>query len=162
MKNIKFLIWHKWSATCFSARINHICFACQFINFDICGKATFRGKIAIYYTFSRFKKYIGKDLVLKNNKHIFTCNEDDHLNNSIDLSFGDAEVTILHEILHTMAMPPKCGKNVNKISKHVNDSQQDILNRASGNLYLDYNNDDYYNHTFDNCPDLKDSSYLTQ
>ena len=46
-----------------------------------------------------------------------------------------------------MAMPPTCGKNVNQISKHVKDSQQDILNRMSGNLYLDYNNDDYYNHT---------------
>ena len=61
-----------------------------------------------------------------------------------------------------MAMPPTCGKNVNQISKHVKDSRQDILNRESGNLYLDYNNDDYYNHAIDSCPDLKDSSYLTQ
>ena len=26
--------------------------------------------------------------------------------------------------------------------------------------YLDFNNDDYYNHGIDNCPDLKDSIFL--
>ena len=122
----------------------------------------FGGKISIYYTFSRFKKYIGNDLILKNNKKIFSCNHEDHLNDSNDLSFGDAEVTILHEILHTMSMPPRCGKNVDKINKHVKDNKQDILNKVSGNLYLDYNNDDYYNHKIDNCLDLKNSSYLTK
>ena len=35
------------------------------INFDICGKADFEGKVSIYYTYSRFKKYIGNDLNLK-------------------------------------------------------------------------------------------------
>ena len=33
----------------------------------------FEGKISVYYTYSRFKKYIGNDLNLKNNKRLFTC-----------------------------------------------------------------------------------------
>ena len=130
------------------------------LNFNICGKATFNGNIAIYYTFSRFKKYIGNDLILKNNKKIFSCNNEDHLNNFDDEIFGDAEATILHEILHTLGAPAKCANNFNSYTNHVLDNENDILHNQSGNNFLDYNNDDYYDHKIKNCPDLKDSNYL--
>ncbi len=132
----------------------------KYINYDICGKADFEGKISIYYTYSRFKKYIGNDLILTNNKKIFTCTKNDHLNDLNDLTFGDAEATILHEILHTLGAPSNCSKNLNNSSLHVSDNKKDILHKESGNEYLDYNNDDYYNHNNDNCADLKNSSYL--
>ena len=79
----------------------------KYINYDVCGKSTYDGKIAIYYTASRFKKYIGNDIILKNNKRIFTCTKEDHLNDPNDLTFGDAEATILHEILHSLGAPSK-------------------------------------------------------
>lgn len=130
------------------------------INFNICGKAIFNGNIAIYYTFSRFKKYIGNDLILKNNKLIFSCNNEDHLNELDDESFGDAEATILHEILHTLGAPAKCANNFNSYTNHILDNENDILHSQSGNTFLDYNNDDYYDHNIENCPDLKDSNFL--
>ncbi len=34
------------------------------------------------------------------------------------------------------------------------------MHKQSGKKYLDYNNDDYYNHELDNCPDLKNSKFL--
>jgi hypothetical protein len=34
------------------------------------------------------------------------------------------------------------------------------LHKESGNEYLDFNNDDYYNHNIVNCRDLKNSKYL--
>ncbi len=106
------------------------------------------------------KKYIGNDIILKNNKRIFSCTKNDHLNDINDLEFGDAEVTILHEMLHTLGAPSKCGTNLDKSKHHVEDSKDDILYRISGNSYLDFNNDDYYNHNIDNCFDLKHSIYL--
>ena len=132
----------------------------KYINYDICGKSTFHGKIAIYFISSRFKKYIGNDLILKNNKRIFTCTKDDHLNDTNDLTFGNAEVTILHEMLHSLGFPSKCSKNLDINNQHVTDSEKDILHKISGNKYLDYNNDDYYNHEINGCKDLKDSDYL--
>ena len=132
----------------------------KYINFDICGKADFEGKISIYYTFSRFKKYIGNDLNLKNNKQIFTCTKNDHLNNVDEFIFGDAEATILHELLHTLGAPSKCGKNFDKTNFHVLDNKKDIMHKHSGSEFLDYNNDDYYNHNNEECADLKNSNYL--
>ncbi len=132
----------------------------KYINYDVCGKSTYNGKIAIYYTASRFKKYIGNDIILKNNKRIFTCTKEDHLNDTNDFSFGDAEATILHEILHSLGAPSKCAGNLDDQGHHVIDSENDILNKISGNKYLDFNNDDYYNHKINGCKDLKDSKYL--
>ena len=132
----------------------------KYINFDICGKADFDGNISIYYTFSRFKKYIGNEIILKNKKRIFTCTKNDHLNNVNDLTFGDAEATILHELLHTLGAPSKCGKNLDNNKSHVLDNTNDILYKESGNKYLDYNNNDYYNHDIKDCPDLKNSEFL--
>ena len=132
----------------------------KYINYDICGKSTYDGKIAIYYTASRFKKYIGNDIILKNNKRIFTCTKEDHLNDPNDFSFGDAEATILHEILHSLGAPSKCSTNSNISNQHVTDNENDILYKESGKIYLDFNNDDYYNHNLKECRDLKDSDYL--
>ena len=134
----------------------------KYLNYDICGKSRYNGQVAVYFTSSPFKKYIGNNIILKNNKRIFTCTKNDHLNDYNDLRFGDAEVTILHEILHILGAPSTCGKNLDKSKNHVVDSKDDILYRISGNNYLDFNNDDYYNHKIDNCFDLKNSNYLTQ
>jgi hypothetical protein len=132
----------------------------KYVNYNVCGKSNYDGKIAIYFTASRFKKYIGDDIILKNNKRIFTCTQNDHLNDPDNLTFGDAEATILHEILHTLGAPSKCGDNLDDSSFHVVDSTNDILHKESGNEYLDFNNDDYYNHNIVNCRDLKNSKYL--
>ena len=132
----------------------------KYINYDVCGKADFDGKISIYYTYSRFKKYIGNDLNLKNNKRLFTCTKNDHLNYENDLNFGDAEATILHEILHLLGAPSKCGKNLDNSKSHVADTRKDIMHKQSGNEYLDYKNNDYYNHNIKGCSDLKNSDYL--
>ena len=35
-----------------------------------------------------------------------------------------------------------------------------IKHKISGNEYLDFNNDDYYNHNINGCRDLKNSKYL--
>jgi len=132
----------------------------KYINYNVCGKSTYNGKIAIYYTASRFKKYIGNDIILKNNKRIFSCTQDDHLNDTSDLTFGDAEATILHEMLHSLGVPSKCSKNPDESGFHVVDNAEDILHKISGNEYLDFNNDDYYNHNINGCRDLKNSKYL--
>ena len=132
----------------------------KYINYDICGKADFNGNIAIYYTYSRFKKYIGNDLILKKNKRLFTCTKNDHLNDFNDISFGDAEATILHELLHTLGAPSKCGKNLDISKSHVMDNLNDIMHKQSGNQYLDFNNNDYYNHKIKECADIKNSKFL--
>ena len=130
----------------------------KYIDYDICGKSRFDGNIAIYYTYSRFKKYIGDDVILSNNDKIFSCTHNDHLNNKNDKTFGDAEATILHEMIHSLGFPSKCSTN-NKFF-HVNDNKNDIMHKQSGKKFLDYNNDDYYNHGLVNCPDLKNSKFL--
>lgn len=110
-----------------------------------CGRARFDGQVAIYYTNTNIK-----------NKG--SCV------NIIDTSsgtLGNEEQTVLHELLHLMGYPNKCSKNIDlKNLLHVNDSKEDILYKFSGGKYLDYNNDDYYNHDNKECSDLKDSKYL--
>ena len=124
------------------------------LSFDICGKSRFNGKIAIFFTNGKWKQDVG------NNKKMFSCLKDS-LNEINDQSFGDSEVTILHEILHTLGSPPKCARNLDSENIfHVNDNEKDILNKLSGNIFLDFNNDDYYKHNIKNCPDLADSKYL--
>ena len=130
----------------------------KYIDYDICGKSRVDGKVAIYYTYSRFKKYIGDDVILSNNKKIFSCTHEDHLNEINDQSFGDAEATILHEIIHSLGFPSNCSSNV--ISFHVTDNKNDIMHKQSGKKFLDYNNDNYYDHGKDDCPDLKNSEFL--
>ena len=43
----------------------------------------------------------------------------------------------------------------------MTDSDDDIMNKVSGSLYLDFNNDDYYKHNIPNCNDLYLSKFLT-
>ena len=54
----------------------------------------------------------------------------------------------------------KCGKNLDNSKSHVTDTRKDIMHKQSGNEYLDYKNNDYYNHSIEGCSDLKNSDYL--
>ena len=113
-----------------------------------CGRSRYNGKVAIFYTSEKDKK-------------IKSCTKD-NINKSNKKLFGESEQTILHEILHTLGVPPKCGTNIDLTdSLHVTDNKDDIMNKVSGSLYLDFNNDDYYNHNILNCPDLYTSKFLT-
>ena len=40
------------------------------------------------------KRKLIKDIILKNNKRIFSCTKNDNLNDINDLEFGDSEVTL--------------------------------------------------------------------
>ena len=122
---------------------------------DICGRSRFEGKIAIFYTNGKWKKDMG------NNEKIFSCTID-NLKNSDDEEFGESEGTILHEMLHTLGAPSKCANNLDPENVfHVKDNENDILYKVSGDMYLDYNNDDYYKHNISNCPDLYTSKFLS-
>jgi len=124
------------------------------LRFDICGKSRFNGKVAIFFTSGKWKKNVGS------NKKMFSCTQDS-LNDLKDEKFGESEGTILHEILHTLGAPSKCAKNLDPENVfHVNDNANDILYKFSGDMYLDYNNDDYYKHNIKNCRDLANSDYL--
>ncbi|MBI29253.1 MAG: hypothetical protein CMI95_05115 [Pelagibacteraceae bacterium] len=113
----------------------------------VCGRSRYNGKVAIFYTNGR-------------NKKLKSCTKDNIKNSNIEV-FGESEQTILHEMLHTLGVPFKCGKNINpEESLHVTDSDGDIMNKVSGSLFLDYNNDDYYKHNIPNCPDLYMSKFL--
>ena len=63
-------------------------------------------------------------------------------------------------MIHSLGFPAKCSTN-NKFF-HVNDNKNDVMHNQSGKKFLDYNNDDYYDHGLDNCPDLKNSEFLTE
>lgn len=122
--------------------------------FDICGQSRLNGKVAIFFANSKWKKDVG------NNKKMFSCSNDT-LNYLGDYTFGESEGSILHEILHTLGAPPKCANNLNADNiSHVTDNKNDILYKISGNMYLDYGNDDYYKHKIAECPDLGNSNYL--
>ncbi len=114
---------------------------------EICGRSRYNGKVSIFYTDSKMKKNRSCTI--------------DNINNTIIEEFGESEETILHEILHTLGMPPKCANNLDSENAfHVKDSNDDIMNKVSGSLYLDINNDDYYKHNIPNCPDLYESEFL--
>ena len=64
-------------------------------------------------------------------------------------------------MLHNLGIPPRCANNLDSESRfHVADSNDDIMNKVSGSLYLDFNNDDYYKHNIKDCADLSKSNYL--
>ena len=116
---------------------------------EICGRSRLNGKVAIFYTNSKSKKSK-------------SCT-DNYLYNIQNLNFGQSEETILHEILHILGAPSKCGNNIDpNNSLHVNDNKNDILYKVSGSTYLDFNNDDYYKHNISNCPDLYLSKFITK
>ena len=60
----------------------------------------------------------------------------------------------------TLGAPSKCGKNLDNKKSHVSDSTKDIMYKQSGKEYLDFQNNDYYNHNIEGCADLKNSNYL--
>ena len=110
-----------------------------------CGRARFDGQVAIYYTNTNIKNKGSCVNIMERSSVVL----------------GSEEQTVLHELLHLMGYPRSCGKNIDpKNLLHVNDSKDDILFKFSGGKYLDYNNDDYYNHKIKDCSDLKDSKYL--
>ena len=114
---------------------------------EICGRSRYNGKVSIFYTDSKMKK----------NR---SCTND-NINNTINEEFGESEGTILHEMLHTLGMPPRCANNLDSENIfHVKDNDDDIMNKISGSIYLDFNNDDYYKHNIRNCTDLAKSNYL--
>ena len=86
---------------------------------------------------------------------------------NIPLLIGGATTSKAHTAVKIF---PECDfpvVHVNDASKAVgvaasliNDNKNDIMHKISGNKYLDYNNDDYYNHEINGCKDLKDSDYL--
>lgn len=77
---------------------------------------------------------------------------------------GYFEMTILHELLHLMGMVPGCAQHVQ--DGHVSDNAQDLMYyQYDGSYsplytYLDYHNDDYYNHGNPDCPDFARSVFL--
>ena len=111
-----------------------------------CGRARFGGKVSVFYT---------------NNKYLKTgtCVE---ITVNVEDNLGNEEQTILHELIHLLGFPGECALNKDsQDSFHVNDSSGDIMNKFSGGKYLDYNNNDYYNHNNTNCDDLMNSNYLS-
>lgn len=117
---------------------------------EICGRSRLNGKVAIFYTNGKSKK-------------TKSCTDDNFYNfDKEKYILRQSEETILHEIIHTLGFPAKCAKNINPSkSMHVFDHKNDIMNKVSGSLYLDLNNDDYYKHNIPNCPDLFKSKFLT-
>ena len=102
------------------------------ISTEICGRSRLNGKVAIFYTNGKLKK---TKSCTDNNLYNF-----DRKNYILKQS----EETILHEILHTLGAPPLCAQNIDPSeSMHVFDNKNDIMNKVSGSLYLDLNNDDY-------------------
>jgi hypothetical protein len=82
---------------------------------------------------------------------------------SVDYT-GFFEMTILHELLHLMGMVPECAPM--NSSGHVMDNPQDLMYYSYDGTYspvftyLDWRNNDYYNHDIPDCPDLADSVFL--
>jgi hypothetical protein len=77
---------------------------------------------------------------------------------------GFFEMTILHELLHMLGMVPECGQS--EEGRHVTDNPQDLMyfqydgSYSPVYTYLDYKNNDYYNHGDPTCPDLARSIFL--
>lgn len=113
--------------------------------YTTCGRARYGGKVAVIYTNSDFKN---KDTCVD----IIETTKDELKNES---------QSVLHELLHLLGFPTNCSINKDEIdSFHINDSEDDILYKFSGGKFLDFNNDDYYDHGIFECPDLMDSKYL--
>ena len=86
---------------------------------------------------------------------------------------GYLDFAMLHEIIHTQGFVLSCAPH--HADYHVLDSNYDLLYSNRGipdgkpwgggdellKIVLDYNHDDYYDANIPNCPDLKDSAFLT-
>ncbi len=80
---------------------------------------------------------------------------------------GYFEFGMLHEILHTLGMAPRCAPHVTRVD-HVSDSPFDLMwagdapwrTDAPEQMHLDVGHDDYYAHGRSDCPDFAASPYL--
>ena len=84
-----------------------------------------------------------------------------------------ADLSLIHELFHLLGYAAACGMNPASAdnTSHTGDFNNDLM-WAPGpdtpsdvywdtdNMQLDLGNDDYYNHTIPNCPDLADSAFL--
>ena len=75
-------------------------------------------------------------------------------------SYGqpDMDLVILHELFHTQGAAYACGKRTYK-GKHVKGS--DVLAADSVKSSIDSNNNTYYRHDIEGCPDLAKSVFVT-
>lgn len=82
-----------------------------------------------------------------------------------------ADMGVIHEIVHLLGFASACGKNPTSTDNlsHTGDDNTDLmwapdatstLGWDTDQMVLDPGNDDYYNHSIPNCPDLTDSAFL--
>jgi hypothetical protein len=82
---------------------------------------------------------------------------------------GYLEISMLHEIMHTLGFVATCAPNQWRAG-HVSDDPNDLIWAGDGvwvpdgwtAVKLDAGNDDYYKHSNPGCLDLNDSPYLQQ
>jgi hypothetical protein len=80
---------------------------------------------------------------------------------------GYFEFGMLHEIMHTLGIVPRCAPHVTRVD-HVSDSPFDLMwagdapwrTDAPEQMRLDVGRDDYYGHGRLDCPDFATSPYL--
>jgi len=70
----------------------------------------------------------------------------------------DMDLVILHELFHTQAAAYGCGKRTYK-GAHVKGS--DVLGSGKVSTSIDSNNNTYYRHDIEGCPDLAKSVFVT-
>lgn len=90
-------------------------------------------------------------------------------------SFGAGQtftdMGVIHEIVHLLGFASSCGSNPTSAENlsHTGDNNADLmwapdatstLGWDTDRMVLDPGNDDYYNHSIPNCPDLADSAFL--
>jgi hypothetical protein len=95
--------------------------------------------------------------------------------NCADEPFGagvtSADMGVIHEIVHLLGFASSCGKNPTSSdnTSHTGDFNNDLMWAPDANsteywdtdhMELDPGNDDYFNHSIPNCPDLANSAYL--
>jgi hypothetical protein len=80
---------------------------------------------------------------------------------SVD-QFGPLEVTMLHELMHTLGAAPSCAPHRTALG-HVSDDPADIMyegDEFSPPIHLDVGHDDYWAHANTGCPDAARSVFL--
>jgi len=82
-----------------------------------------------------------------------------------------ADMGVIHEIVHLLGFASSCGSHPTSAENlsHTGDDNADLmwapdatstLGWDTDRMVLDPGNDDYYNHSIPNCPDLADSAFL--
>jgi hypothetical protein len=75
---------------------------------------------------------------------------------------GYREFSFLHEIFHGLGAVPTCAPN-HVLSGHTSDTSNDLMYAGSQPwqpTMIDLNNDDYWGHDIDDCPDISNAGYL--